>query len=330
MATLQTPNSPLPPPEVNIVVTPSGSPIQIASNIGTFEWPDLYQGLTTSGNGNLAGYITPYIGSQAGGLLVGGPTYRTYAHGTTLTFSGSVNYPPPLNQMPDPSFEQETVGAAPQYWSYAGGVGTTNTVLAIQSGWASQGTQSLRTTITFSGVSNASGAIATHTPSQGFGALPILPNISYGCSVTVNILSVPTSFTDLYLTVNGYSSTPNSIPTVSYSAGGSAPSTTGIYTLTFPSFIFPSNIAFGGIQINGVGNGSGSLDFYTDNVKFFLNTPASPAILSQQWSFGDGSTATGPVVTHTYQNAYINAQAVLAVAFANGQTTYTPKQMNLT
>jgi hypothetical protein len=92
--TLQSFNYPLCPPEVEIIVTPEGSPYQVTTNQGTYEWPDLYQGTASSPNGGLPGYITPYVGNVASGVLTGGATFRTHAIGTLLSFSSKISSVP--------------------------------------------------------------------------------------------------------------------------------------------------------------------------------------------------------------------------------------------
>lgn len=77
-----------------MIVTPAGSPFQVTTNQGTYEWPDLYQGVASSPNGGLPGFITPYVGNVASGVLTGGATYRTHAIGTLLTFSGNISSVP--------------------------------------------------------------------------------------------------------------------------------------------------------------------------------------------------------------------------------------------
>ena len=67
-----------------------------------------------------------------------------------------------------------------------------------------------------------------------------------------------------------------------------------VITTTSQTGVAPFNLAFDGSQSTG-------------------------SISSYAWSFGDGGTATGPTVSHTYQSAG-TFTAILAVADGNGLT----------
>jgi hypothetical protein len=289
---------------VNAVVLSAPKLVPAYAQLGRFAWPEDAVALTGNPVANIA---------------------ATNITGSTYTFDGSrstgvlstQSIPFIDNYVTNPSFEHDTVGAAPAAWTTTGATLTAGATLTVVNTPVLIGSQALK--------------IVTSAVSQGaFLNLGTLPAGDYEFSWAIK---QPTTSGNVFAGVKDMGSTvENSVPvsagwtnfTTGFATDGTAASpiwfrATGAQTLIVDAITvsLDSRLSTYG-DGDKVGWGwTGTPGNSTSGI-----TSNTHPIVNWQWSFSDGSYASGPVVTHTFTTGPPQ-YATLMVTDSIGQTAIT-------
>jgi len=215
-----------------------------------------------------------------------------------LLLGGIPNMAPGLvNLAPNPSFEKDTLNAAPFGWAFTGAAGQALT--AVQSGWASKGSQSLRWTTNSIATSQQNTAVINSGHSPGNAAFwPVVPGQEIATLIDVNFLSyTPGGVPSIYQQVNWYTSA---------SAFISAATTPASQRLTgnWPPGVVPTPPLVTPIQ------GTYSCVF---------TAPANAAFF-QIFITAIAGSAGGPIVFDMYLDGFMLAYSPVPVSYVDGDS----------
>lgn len=163
-----------------------------------------------------------------------------------------------INMIYDPSFEYDVNAGSPYLYSVYDHLVTRNS-LRVVTNWASSGSQSLRSTSTFTGNSGAYSGVLV--PGQGTQGTITQGGAVYSTSCEVDVLSVPANSTGVTITLSWYDSS-GSLLSINASPGATS---VGVQTISVQATA-PSTAAFMSVTIGCSSNGSGTLDFLVDSV----------------------------------------------------------------
>jgi hypothetical protein len=289
---------------VNAVVLSAPKLVPVYAQLGRFAWPEDATALTGNPVANIA---------------------ATNITGSTYTFDGSrstgvlstQSIPFIDNYVQNPSFEHDTIGSAPAAWATTGGSLTAGATLTVVSTPVLIGSQALK--------------IVTTAGSQGaFLSLGTLPAGDYEFSWAIQ---QPTTSGTVFVGMKDMGSTvENSVPvsagwtnyTTGFATDGTAASPIWFRASGTQTLIIDAITVSLGSRLSGYGDGDRVGWAWTGtpgNSTSGVATNTHP-IINWQWSFSDGSYASGPVVTHTFTTSPPQ-YATLMVTDSIGQTGIT-------
>lgn len=172
-----------------------------------------------------------------------------------------------INMIGDPSFEYDVYYSSPYLYYVYDHLVTRNNLIVTNS-WSASGSQSLRSTSTFTGSSGAySGVIV---PGQGTQAYTAQGGAIYSASCEVDVLSLPASSTGVTITLSWYDAN-GALLSINASSGAAS---IGVQIISVQATA-PATAAYVSVNIGCSSNSSGTLDFLIDAV-LLTNGPLVP------------------------------------------------------
>lgn len=212
------------------------------------------------------------------------------------------------NLAKNPSFEYDTVGAAPAWW-VANVSGTAPSTFQAQNGWSARGSNALRYTVTLP----ASGTSYGGTP-QGTSGMLVTAGSSYAFQATLNVLENSGGATcNVY--VQWFNSSGTLLSQTAYPAAPIPGAQTVAAVVTAPA-----SAAYAGLLV-GFENGTGGVcDTYLDAVAFTASAVATSYFDGDtpgyEWSGASGNSTSTPYPGWGTYGPYGSGKAGFAAALS--------------